>query len=241
MITTLLLSLALATPPPTPQTTTERVLVLDLHGEGVDAAIPVAVRDTLVSYLQASDGLEVLSAEDMRRTLDVEAEKEALGCKADASCLAEVAGALGARFLLYGSAAKLGDVVAVNLSLYDARAGVAVARESIEINELGRLPTEVRRAAKVMFAQVGVVLPAEHGGPSPLVVAGGVAAGIGALAVIGCSVLALTSSSDVSAQPTFVGKQEAAGRRDAFAIGAAAGGVVVVAGAVVLGLGLAGE
>lgn len=206
----------------------ERVLVLDVQGEGVDAAIPVAVRDTLVSHLQSNANLEVLSAEDMRRVIGVEAEKQALGCKADASCLAELAGALGARFLVYGSATRLGTVVVLNLSLFDSSKGLAVARESREYSDPAELPALARSAAGAMFRVVGVDLAPEP--VSSLVIVGGSVLGVGVAAAAGCGVLAAVAAADVAEQPAFIGKKASAERRDALLLAAVGGGIVGAAG-----------
>jgi hypothetical protein len=83
---------------------------------------------------------EVLSAEDVRNLVELEAEKAAAGCSDDASCLAEVAGALGARLVVFGQLGTLDEELVLTLSLFDAEDARATGRELVRgatVSELG--------------------------------------------------------------------------------------------------------
>src|SRR5947208_529141 len=81
----------------------DRVLVADVKGDNVDAAALAVIRDAVTTAL-ANEGVEVVSFADARNLADVDASKAGVGCDtASASCQAELAQALGARFIVFGS------------------------------------------------------------------------------------------------------------------------------------------
>src|SRR5687768_11208088 len=85
------------------------VLVLDIAGTAITKEEAGALRDVLASELAKRRKYSVLTSEDVRRVLDVEAQRQAAGCEGESTCLAEIGAALGADRVLYGNVAKLGD------------------------------------------------------------------------------------------------------------------------------------
>ncbi len=114
------------------------VLVLPLStSAGVDAGTLGTITSTLAVSVQKHAGLSVLTGEDVKRMAQVEADKQLLGCDtASASCIAEIAGAMGADLALYGDVGKLGDVYVVNLNLFDAGQAKAVGRQGLQVKSL---------------------------------------------------------------------------------------------------------
>lgn len=74
------------------------------------------------------EGTEVVSSKDIQNILALEAEKQVMGCESGAECLAEIAGALGARLVVFGQLGSLEDELILTLNLYDAERGESVAR-----------------------------------------------------------------------------------------------------------------
>jgi hypothetical protein len=167
--------------------------------------------------------------------VSVEAQKEALGCD-EASCLAEMGQALGARYIVHGSMGVLGSTTVVQLSLFDSEAQRAVARETIETKVADELLPGVRRALEKIRVRMLGASPAlavvEE--PSPLSTGLLVGGGVGALGAAGVVIggvmmgLAMGDFYDTGADPL---KREAAQ-----GLGQA-GTVVLAAGAVVAGAG----
>src|ERR1043166_587870 len=123
--------------PPAPATTTKpakwKLLVLDATAPDLEKS----QADTLTSYIASRaarfPSLQVLSAGDLREMVTVEATKQASGCDEDnKSCLAEIAGALGAEFVLTTRAGKLDGVYVVSLQVFDARIASAEGHESVQ-------------------------------------------------------------------------------------------------------------
>ena len=167
-----------------------RVLVLAPAGDALDASARASVASLVARELDELDGVEVISASDVQRLAELEAEKQSLGCDDAGACLAEIAGAMGARFVVFGDVAALGDVRVVNLSLYDARDGRAVGRATLEVRALEDLPRRVPAAARALVVGVpafaGKSFAPEPGPPlwaiagtASLVGAGAIVAGLG--------------------------------------------------------------
>lgn len=226
------------------------VVVLNLElGGGVEAADAELVAGLVSQSLAVGDYLEVVSADDIRRLADLEAQRQALGCD-QSSCLAEIAGALGARYVVFGRMGKLGEVLLVQLNLFDAEAARAIAREDVRVASLSDVPAAIDPAVRRL---AGPLLPKDAralSSPSPsgepegggllsttLLVAGGVVAGLGVAALAVGGVGALWAASVVQdRQADAANRNEAKATGAALSITAGIGVGVAVLGGVVLGL-----
>jgi hypothetical protein len=77
----------------------------------------------------------VVGGSDMAAMIDMEAQKQALGCNED-SCLAELGGALGVPYMLNASIGKMGSLIVVTLKV------IAVEEAKVEVRELLRAADE---------------------------------------------------------------------------------------------------
>ncbi|HEY4221420.1 MAG TPA: DUF2380 domain-containing protein [Myxococcota bacterium] len=218
-----------------------KVLVLDFKDDGVGEQAVRVIRDTLVAHLSQDARLDVISSEDMRRTLDVDAQKRQLGNCNDEGCQAEIAEALGAQLTIYGTAGKLGELVVVNVSLFDARAGKSVGRETIEVKALDDLPGPLRATGDKLVARVPGIATAPAPGIGTLTIVGAVVGVVGLGTAVTCGIIALANNPSPGDGRTFKQKQDAVGARDLNVGIAAVGAGVVVVGAVVAAVGLATE
>jgi hypothetical protein len=105
-----------------------RVIVLDLKGSGVDAAQVEPITGFITVSLSDYPAFEVMSGADVRAMVEFEGEKQAMGCSDDTSCLAEVAGAMGARLVFFGTLGKVGSSYTMVLNLYDSEVGRSAGR-----------------------------------------------------------------------------------------------------------------
>ncbi len=143
-----------------------KLIVLEPVGESVDAAT-IATIASLVSVELARDTrYDVLSAGDVKRMTQFSAEKQDVGCTDD-GCLAELAGALGANLIVYGDVGKLGDVLVVNLNVFDAKKARAESRVSIQVTDPGELPARIPAATKQLIAPVSSALFGGAAAPVP--------------------------------------------------------------------------
>jgi hypothetical protein len=119
------------------------ILVLDLRGEAsvVDASTLKTITSTVSVSVSKQKGLNVLTAQDVQNLVDVEAQKQMMGCQPGSeSCLAEVASAMGADLVLSGDVGKLGANTVINLHLFDAARARSVGRDSVVVADLAQLP-----------------------------------------------------------------------------------------------------
>lgn len=217
-----------------------KLLVLDFRDDGVGPSVVRVIHDTLVSHVSKDHRLEVISSEDVRQSLAREAERREITNCNDEGCLAEIAEALGAQLTLYGTAGKLGELVVVNVNLYDARAARSVGRETIELGSLEHLPGPLRAAGDRLIAKLGLAGATETVrafAPGPIFWTG---AGLAAAGLVGGAIgtavwIVNRDAYRLPANDTFEKKQ---GAKQAEDVGF--GSMLIGAGALAVGGALAG-
>lgn len=128
-----------------------KVLVLDVKSSDLQKSEVETLTGLITAKLSRYPELETISGQDLKRLVDLEAQKQAAGCD-EAGCLAEMAGALGAQIVIFGQAGRLGGTLVVTLDAFDAQRGVAVARQPIEASDVGQLPALVGPAVDRLVA-----------------------------------------------------------------------------------------
>jgi hypothetical protein len=135
-----------------------QVLVLDLQrGSETPANIARTLTDLLTVEASNHPGLKVLSGADLRSLAELESERAMLGCD-DSSCLAELAGAIGARFVITGRVSKLGGLWLMQLSLFDAIAAEAISRVALKATSVEAFVDELPGGVKTLLAGVAAQL-----------------------------------------------------------------------------------
>ena len=215
-----------------------RVLVLDFKHVGVSEGEATLLRDAAASRLGKDEKLEVISAGEMKTLVDVEASKQSIGDCDPASaqaCLAEIAGALGADYVVAGNVGKLGDSVVINVSLLDSKTAEAVARDTITAptldDALVSLGGSMDKLADALRARL------DTPSVSPTLLVGGALAGVGVVVGgVGGVWSAMSEYTLESRDGKPADKQTALDNR-ALSLGALGVGVgLVVAGGVLIGV-----
>jgi len=120
-----------------------RVLVLDPSSQVFDPATISTITSLLIVELSKEHRLDVISAGEVRKLAELEGEKQAIGC-VDTSCLAELAGAMGARYVVFGDVGSLGSTVVLTLNLFDSQTTQALNRITVQSsNGITGLPAAV--------------------------------------------------------------------------------------------------
>lgn len=126
-------ALASATPPPSPPPVVAplasrlRMAVLPLVARtGITDEEALLFTDTLANALRAVPQVSVVTRDDLMAVLDVEEQKQLLGCEGDSACLIELGGALGVDRVVHGSVGRIGATFVVNLALVDPSEGRVV-------------------------------------------------------------------------------------------------------------------
>lgn len=166
---------------------TPKVMVLDVQDGGAGPEKCAFLRDTLTAAL-TGDGLDVLSAQEVRQTLAAESAREA-ACDNDVSCLSELGVALGVDVVVVSTATRLGDSVAWSVSAMDTRTAQALSRKTLDVTGTRDDTPRVRALAREMRADLGVSSPLSLGMPllasgAATLVLGGAAALAGTYVVL---------------------------------------------------------
>jgi TolB-like protein len=165
-------------PTPAPTTTAEAprqctLAVLDLEGgDAMAVSRARALTDVVTGEVSALSPCAVLSRSDIRGILSLEAEKQLLGCATDSeSCMAELAGALGADYLVNGTVSRIEGSVLLSLRLTDMKTLKVVRRatDSFAGDDADAIPFVAWLSRKVMTDDANVI------GPRPVAAAKGTA------------------------------------------------------------------
>jgi TolB-like protein len=118
-----------------------KLVVLELSAAGgVEPSVASALTEGLTSEISRRGFFDVVSAKDIQTLLGVERQRQMLGCSEDAqSCLTELAGAMGARFVLSGSLARLGDTYQLTLQTLDSAKAQPIGRATRLSKDLSAL------------------------------------------------------------------------------------------------------
>lgn len=229
--------------PPAPATTTQapqRVLLLDLEALAVEPATARIIDGLLTDAVHRhSAQLELLTAADMRQMLELEATKQGMGCTTE-SCLAELAGAMGARYVVFGQVGKLDTLTLVQLNLFDSRAARSLGRKEIRTQNMADLADAMQPAVDELLAPL---LPAARAPEaavaegqatlSPLLWIGAGVAGAGLLAAAGLGGAALWMNGELGRPASEVDPATKQGYLQSgpwLLLGTGVGGVLALAG-----------
>ncbi len=195
-----------------------RVLVLEPSSEVVNKPTLNTIASLMLVELSKQSGLDVISASDVKRLAELEGEKQAMGCS-DNSCLAELAGAMGARYVVFGDVGQLGALIILNLNLFDSQKATAVNRTTVQSNGVEDLPSKLaaglRELTQPLNHSAAAAAPPSAPTPTPEVKSGppspaltwGLIGGGGVVAALGVAVdLGSPTSDNAKVDPVdFVG------------------------------------
>jgi hypothetical protein len=129
------------------------VLVVTL-GAALGAVSPEEVQllsGALANAAARDVRLNVLSADDLRTALEVEGSRQLAGCD-EASCMAEIAAALDARFILRSTLGQLGESKVLQLIILDTDTALAVARGQLSGSDIDSVAGQLDGAVATMLA-----------------------------------------------------------------------------------------
>lgn len=189
-----------------------RLLVLDFKGNDVETAVVKTLQGLVATGLAEYPELDVVSGDDLKNLVQLQAEKDSMGCSEDASCMAEIADALGAQLVVFGSAGRLGDDLVLNVNLFDTQRATGLGRIVVQGSDTTSLPRKLRPKLRDLvgkfYTQHHLTLPpyvepppevAEAPAPSPLpwiVAAGGAGAFLVGGTVLGLGLAPLLQYND---------------------------------------------
>lgn len=139
-----------------------QLLVLDLqHSPEIDAATVRTLTDLITIETGREKAVASVSGAELRNLVKLEGEKALMGCDQD-SCLAEIAGALGARFVLSGRVSSIGAIKVLQMSVFDATTATAISREAAKAEDIAGFVDAIGPAVKSLLAPVRDLLLREE-------------------------------------------------------------------------------
>ena len=105
------------------------ILVAPLKAVGVSSTFAEILTEDLRTFVGRSDRFSLVTPEEMA-AIDNELARQLSGGCSEASCIAELGGALGAQFMATGIVSKVGERLSVNVKLIDI-ATVTAKRVSV--------------------------------------------------------------------------------------------------------------
>lgn len=149
-----------AAPAPAPASASEKassILVLDVAGI---ADVPEAqgLSPLIATLVEERTELSVTPASMVRDRLSLASEKLEAGCDA-ASCMAEVAGAIGARFVLFSRYSRAGELRLLRMEAFDDVEQRTVSVVTVRAESMGAMFEELPRAVADLVARSDGSLP----------------------------------------------------------------------------------
>ena len=218
-----------------------KIAVLAFSASGVDPTVANSVTESVTAEIAVRGYFDPMSASEIQTVLGVERQKQLLGCGED-TCMSELAGALGAPYVMSGSLVKLEGVFQLNLQVIDSRKASSVGRSTKLVKDFESLRFQIPYA---VAEACGTPLP-----PAPSRVLPYTMIGVGGAAVIGggvLGILALTNeglvrgelaSDDTNRTVVLKPAQNYAQRLNDIALQKTIALSALIAGAVVLGVGI---
>lgn len=187
-----MLSLLSAVPEARDAPARPRLLMLSLEGAGVEVAAMTLLDGAVAAALARSPVMDVVSEVDLRRMIELEGQRELLGCNTD-SCMAEIADALGARYVVHGRLGTLDRELLLQLSCFDAQASRTAATRQLRAANLDALSRAVPGMVAALLADVSgeTALAPAVSSDRGLLWTGAVIAGLGVAVSVPSGVVAL--------------------------------------------------
>lgn len=129
------------------------IVVASAPAQAIRQSETELINSILTATLAKNHQLEVVSSGDVQRMVELESEKQALGCSSS-TCLAEIAGALGAELVIYGDVGDLGSQVVLTLNLFDSNSGTAPGREVVVAPSIDDLTGRLTDTANALVADI---------------------------------------------------------------------------------------
>lgn len=129
------------------------VFVRDVAQAGGDPALAGRVTRLVADAVHGLGGHRVLSEGDVAAVLDLEANKELLGCEDDASCLARLAEGVDAEFLVSGTVGQVGSELILSLSLVETAGATVRQRVSAPLGEPAEHGVHIQALVEQLFGR----------------------------------------------------------------------------------------
>jgi len=136
----------------------KRIVVARFDGNAA-AEVISTLEDVVTESFGRSPQVEVLGEKDIIRLLDLEAQKQLMGCDSG-SCAAEIGAALGAEYVVIGRVNKVGRLYVARISLMRVADAHIVEQILVTEAELGSLIEKTQQGSELlMLTSAGRTVP----------------------------------------------------------------------------------
>lgn len=112
-------------------------------------SLAAAIGEQLLTELGRNGRVEVMGTSDIATVLGLERQRELLGCsESSTSCLAEMGGALGARYIVATALSRAGTQLRLDIKLMRADHGQAIARQGDTLSGEDSIFPQVAKMAR---------------------------------------------------------------------------------------------
>jgi len=154
---------ALAAPEAARPAKRPRVAVMEIKILYGDPQLEALLSEVALTEAATYRGLDTIGRSDITSLLGFERERQLLGCSQDASCLAELGGALGVDYLLVGSVGRVGGLLRLDLKLVEGRRARVLGRSGVSLQDRAELLVEAtQNGVRALLRQLS---PGENAGP----------------------------------------------------------------------------
>jgi hypothetical protein len=164
------------------ETTKPKLVVLEMTaGGGIDPTVAAALGDAITLEVSRRGYFTATSMKELQTAVGIERQRALVGCSdTAASCMAELADAIGARFVLSGSLTRIGEAYQLSLQTLDTTKAQPIGRSVRIAREPSALIAQVPYAVAEATA-TSLPPPPSRVLPLTLIIGGGVLALIGAV------------------------------------------------------------
>jgi TolB-like protein len=152
MRSALLLVLAaglLATPALAQDDDKPSLLIMAFTADGVPGRSATSAEDLTASAFSRTGRFNVIAGADLEQMMQLESNKAALGCT-EGECIAEIADALGADYVVTGRISRLGELYVLKLSVLRPSEAKTMVTETFNVKSIEDLAFELSMAGQRM-------------------------------------------------------------------------------------------
>jgi TolB-like protein len=137
-----------------------KVAVMEIRALGTDTHTADLLSEVALTEVGSFERIDVIGRSDIESMLGFEKQKKILGCSEEASCLAEIGGALGVEYVVVGSLGRIGGLYRLDMKLVETSKGRVRSRtgESVEGKE-ETLVVAVQRAVHRLLDPIALRAP----------------------------------------------------------------------------------
>lgn len=118
----------------------------------VDQSAQAGVNLVFESFIRLPPGAKLATLADVETLLEVEKLKDLVGCN-DVSCMADIAGALGADYVIAGQLTQAFDELLLNVRVISAQDSLAAGKATMRFSGKTCLAPAARHVADALFAK----------------------------------------------------------------------------------------